>query len=79
MRTPACQRDHSTMPSAHRATIEGLDCSQDTNNARWACPMCCFLAGADAVLAELADSGKINSDDVTAVRNHLAMAGQGFP
>ena len=79
MRNEPRQRDHSVMPAAYSTTIFGLDCSQDKNNARWACPMCCFLAGGSAVLDQLVAQRKFTVADAEQIRNHLAMTGQEFP
>jgi len=78
MRTTACTRNHSLMPGRLREEIFELDSSQMDENARHACPMCCFLAGANAVLNHLLGAGKITNADMESMRKHLAMGEQGF-
>lgn len=66
------------MPRHLRTKISKLDSSQMSDNARHACPMCCFLAGANTVLNHLFDTGKITAADVESMRKRLAMDDQGF-
>lgn len=66
------------MPRHFSDEIFDLDSSQMIDNARHACPMCCFLAGATAVLNHLQGAGKITNADVESMKKRLAMADQGF-
>lgn len=66
------------MPGHLSNEIFKLDSSQIDDNARHACPMCCFLAGANTVLNHLRETGKITAADMESMKKRLAMRDQGF-